>query len=192
MDRHGWMDHHSSWNSFHEEFERKCKFLGKRPRVNKNLKNFVLLAREMDEDSKRFFTFFWIFFGFMVFAAILCSLKKMCSSAESARQRSPVNNFRPSLIQSSVHSMPQPVHQNFHSTGPYYPTVIDVSNHSYIPERIHEVSSAPKDRGSVLIDLPPAYDDVMRTHSSDQNCEISDHGSSAVGCSDTGGTSTND
>lgn len=161
-------------------------------------------AREMREESERIFTFFWIIFGLMVFAAILMSLKKMCDAADKERVRR--------RLQSSCGNWSHPVYptagrshgSSVLVSSPYQPTVIDASNHSCIPERIHVASSAPKDHGSVLIDLPPAYDDVVRNsnahssednhsadHSSSNHC--TDHTSSDAGCSgDIGSSSTND
>lgn len=168
-----------------------------------------ILAREMKEESDRFFTFFWIFFGFMVLVAFLCSLKKMCDSAAKERQSRRIRSSCGNWIASQpAYAHSERMHRSAAlSSSPYYPTVIDVNTHSYIPERILETSSAPKIRGSVLIDMPPAYDDIMGIHSSDHNCATVNHESSDVGCSfdkggssgdtggcsgDTGGSSTND
>lgn len=204
------MDHSPSWNSFSSEFERKCEFL-EISQFHVNLKSKFILAREMREESERFFTFFWIVFGLMVLAAILMSLKKMCDAADEERNRRRLRSACGNWMAS------QPVYphtgRNHRSSSsafsPYEPTVIDMSNHSYIPGRINEVSSAPKDHGSVLADLPPAYDDVVRsnnTHSSEHMADshhssadhtssnhCTDHTRSDVSCSaDIGSSSTND
>lgn len=159
------------------------------------LTNFSILAQEMKEESDRVFTFFWIFFGLIVLAAFLCSLKQMCEAAEKQRRnRSSCANW---IASQQVY--PQSERRHELSNSAYCSTFIDVGNH--IPERIYETSSAPKDHDSILIDLPPAYDDVMGTHSSGNICVSTDqgtssgtdHGTSDVGCSgDTGGSSTND
>lgn len=146
----------------------------------------------MKEESDRFFIYFWIFFGFTLMMVIFCTLINVCREAAKERQQRRVRSYCGGWIaQQPVYPHSERLQRSTAlPSSPYYPTVIDVSNHNHIPERIFEVSSAPKIPGSAVIDLPPAYNDVMATQSSDHNCKTSNHGSTDVGGgADTGGCS---